>query len=936
MFKGLSFYLILLTLPLLLQAAQRESFDHDWRFARFGLQADGSRIAEPGVAGWTFSASASSEEIDKGNTADKALDNDPQTRWCAAGPGGGQWLLLDLKSRQQISGATIDWETDDPAYKGVVEVSDDQKQWKPLPAAGRYVRIRVIGQPGGKWASIREVHLMGADGHEIRNKPLPPGAGPEALAFDDSSWRQLDVPHDWAIEGPFRADLDGNTAKLPWRGIGWYRNHFALPAADAGKRIFVDFDGAMANAKIYCNGQFVGTWPYGYSSFRVDITPFIKAGQDNLLAVRLDTENWGSRWYPGAGIYRHVYLVKADPIHIAHWGVFVTTPQITDALGTANLAITIDNQSSTAAKVSVHSEIRPVASDGIIGDPVATTDPATIEVAPNASNDIALTAAVAHPKIWDLQTPNRYVARTIVSDAGQTVDTTDTPFGFRTIAFTHDDGFHLNGHRVQIQGTCNHHDLGALGTAVNASAIERQLKILKSFGCNALRTSHNPPSPEWLDAADRMGFLVMDEAFDCFLQSKDGAGKDYAHLFADWHEKDISAFVRRDRNHPCVILWSVGNEIPEQHLPDKFHTFGDLRRIVHQYDTTRPVTAGVSAPKETAFRGVELQLDVHGMNYAAGVYGGPDLYGKFLSYKGHETLPGFSSESASTVSSRGEYPPCDPGQVSSYDLTQPGWGGLPDQEFAALDKYPAIAGEFVWTGFDYLGEPTPVNSSRSSYFGIVDIAGFPKDRYYLYQAHWRPDFPMAHILPHWNWPGHEGKVVPVFVYTSGDEAELFLNGRSLGRKTKSKFQYRLRWDDVKYAPGELKVIAYKAGQEWAKDSVKTTGAPAKLTLSPDRSHIKADGRDLSYITLRIADQDGLTVPRSHNLVTFSIDGPGEIVATDNGDPTSIVSFQAHQRQAFNGLALVIVRALKPGTITVQAQSPGLADASVTIDSDGSI
>jgi beta-galactosidase len=944
--------------PSLLAQGPRQivSFDRDWRFARFGLRADGSRLPEPGSSSRSIKLTASSEELTKGNTADLAMDGDPNTRWCASDGSPNQWLMLELGREYMVVGAHIEWETNTALYRWTLEGGSDGGTWKPLPCIARFVCLRITGLFGGAWASVREITLRDADGRVIENRLVTHPGVPQAPEFDDSSWRKLDVPHDWAIEGPFRFDLEGHTAKLPWKGIGWYRKHFPVPATDAGRRVFVDFDGAMANAKVYCNGAFVGEWPYGYASFRLDLTPHLKFGGENVLAVRLDTEKWGSRWYPGAGIYRHVRLVKTEPVHIAQWGVFVTTPAITADWGTANVKVWVENQGTSSSEVSVNVSV---------GGHGAKTDLAK-RIEANNTETFEMPVMVPKPGLWDLQTPHLYTARVTVSMAGKVVDVYDQVFGFRTIEFTHDDGFHLNGKRVQLQGTCNHHDLGALGAAVNTRALDRQLEILKGMGCNALRTSHNPPAPELLDAADRLGFLVMDEAFDCFQQSKDNhGGNDYARLFRDWHEKDLAMLVKRDRNHPSVILWSSGNEIPEQHLPDKFHLFREMTDIIHQFDTTRPATAGISLPKETAFSGVEMMVDVHGMNYAAGVYGGPDLYGKFLAKPGHEKLAGYSSESASTISSRGEYPPCARWQVSSYDLQQPGWGSLPDAEFAALDKYPAICGEFVWTGFDYLGEPTPFNSdasnlhnvygdaskraemqaeleklkrsrppSRSSYFGIVDLAGFPKDRYYLYQARWRPDFPMAHVLPHWNWPERVGQKTPVVVYTSGDEAELFLNGQSRGRKHMGKLEYRLRWNEVLYEPGELKAVAYKHGKLWATDVVKTTGEPAKLLLAPERVSIRNDGEDLSFVTVHVADKDGLTVPRSHPLIKVTVEGPGEIVATDNGDATLFVPFQSHERPAFNGLALVIVRAKRgaSGTITVKAGTEGLVQGVVTLRS----
>ena len=503
--------------------------------------------------------------------------------------------------------------------------------------------------------------------------------------------------------------------------------------------------------------------------------------------------------------------------------------------------------------------------------------------------------------------------------------------------------------------------MGALGTAINKVALRRQLQILKSFGCNALRTSHNIPAPELLELADKMGFLVMDEAFDCWKEGKQPG--DYGSLFEQWHEKDLEALVCRDRNHPSVILWSTGNEVPEQYNPE-LGIARYLTDIVHKFDSTRPVTFGASYPSKSAMNGTELQVDVHGLNYAAGVYGVPDFYGKFLNKVGHEHLSGYSSESSSTMSSRGEYFPRK-FHVSSYDLTQPGWGGLPDEEFAALDRYPAIGGEFVWTGFDYLGEPTPFNSdktvllnhaaamtkeelqeqanelqkieqnrptSRSSYFGIVDLAGFPKDRYYLYQSRWRSDHPMVHILPHWNFEDRIGKNVPVFVYSSGDEVELFLNGKSLGRKQKRPYEYRFRWDSVQYVPGELKAIAYKHGQEWAEQSVKTTGKPVRLKIDPDKMTLKSDGEDLIFVRVSVCDEDGNEVPTAEPVITSTLAGPGMIVATDNGDPTCLIPFPEVKRPAFNGLYLAIIKARRgaEGTLRLCVEAPGLGKETIDL------
>ena len=660
--------------------------------------------------------------------------------------------------------------------------------------------VRVIENFDYNWLFGR--YGLQADGSKIEEP-----AAVQDVSFNDSCWKQLDLPHDWAVEGPFRTDLEGFTGKLPWRGIGWYRKHFKVDKTDIGKRFYLDFDGAMAHAEVWLNGKKVGGHPYGYTSFRVDLTPQLSFEGENVVAVRLNTENIGSRWYPGAGIYRHVRLVKTSPVHVDHWGVFVTTPSISDVEAEALVHVQVRNHLSVPVKGHYSVSVYELYADNQTGRKVASSSHVRLDLPANATAQDSVSLRILSPKRWSLEATNRYLARVKVYDGKYLVDTYEVPFGFRTIQFTHDNGFLLNGKRVQIQGTCNHHDLGALGTAINMVALERQLKILKSFGCNALRTSHNIPAPELLELADKMGFLVMDEAFDCWREGKQSG--DYGSLFDEWHEKDLKALVCRDRNHPSVILWSTGNEVSEQYHPE-LGIARHLTEVVHRYDKTRPVTFGASYPSKSAMNGTELQVDVHGMNYAAGVYGGPDFYGEFLNKEGHEHLSGFFSESSSTMSSRGEYFPRK-FHVSSYDLNEPGWGGLPDQEFAALDRYPAICGEFVWTGFDYLGEPTPFNSdktvllnhaaavskeelkkqeeelkkieqnrptSRSSYFGIVDLAGFPKDRYYLYQSRWRPDYPMVHILPHWNWEDKNGKNVPVFVYSSGDEVELFLNDRS--------------------------------------------------------------------------------------------------------------------------------------------------------------
>jgi len=963
-------------------ARMRESFDHGWRFARFGLQADGSRVPEPGGNQWSVELSASSEETGAGrdHPALLAMDGDRTTRWCASDNAPAQWLTLAFDVPRALRSAVIDWDVS-PAWKEkqlpygfVVEGSADGVDWTTLadrtkPADGfsvvvaldgtyRFLRVRTVSVAGSQWASIREIGLIDGDGKPIVREARQTGDSPETSAFDDAGWRALDIPHDWGIEGPFRLELAGETGKLPWKGIGWYRKTFDLPAADRGKCVFVDFDGAMAYAKIWCNGRYVGTWPYGYSSFRMDLTPYLVFGGANVLAVRLDTEKWDSRWYPGAGIYRHVWLVKTEPVHVGHWGTFVTTPEVSDEAATVKMAVTVDNRSGEKVQAEVATDLYELDGQGGANEkPVASMTAATIEIAPGGSAVLSQTAVVAHPKRWDIVSPNRYLARTRVSLAGREVDRYDTPFGIRTLAFTARDGFQLNGRRVFIKGTCNHHDLGALGAALNDRALERQLDLLKEMGCNALRTSHNPPAPELLELADRMGFLVWDEAFDCWKRGK--KANDYNKIFDDWHLRDLQALVRRDRNHPSVIIWSIGNEVIEQRNVALTRHLADVMRAE---DPTRPISNGYNDPDGGRGSGAVEGIDIMGVNY---FFGKQDQWDVDPRYKGKPTI---GSETSSCVSSRGEYffgSNRANWQVSSYDRDRPGWGCDPDTQFRNHVRWPHLLGEFVWTGFDYLGEPTPFGSkddtqllnfrndparraqlekelaelakvrppSRSSYFGIIDLAGFPKDRFYSYQAHWRPDLPMAHLFPHWNWPERVGLITPVHLYTSGDEAELFLDGTSLGRRKKKVGEdFRLVWDDVVYAPGTLKAVVYRDGKHWATDTVKTAGAAAALALAPDRAAIRADGRDLAFVTVRVADQDGITVPRAGNTVDFSVEGPGEIVAVDNGDATSFEPFQGNRRRAYNGLALVIVRAKAglSGTITLRATSEGLSPATLVL------
>ncbi len=778
-------------------------------------------------------------------------------------------------------------------------------------------------------------------------------------AFDDSGWSKIDLPHDYAIEGPFITTGGGGMGRLPIEGVAWYRKHLNIPAGDEGKQIYLDIDGSMSYTTVWCNGQIAGGWPFGYASWRVDLTPYLKFGSDNVLAIRLDNPPASSRWYPGAGIYRNVWITKTSPVHVGQWGTYITTPEVSSDSAQILLKVTVDNNSKENANVKVSTKIFEIdSSDKKVGNAVASISPADLEIQSGKNAIVETKGTVNNPRLWGTgvyNKSNRYVAVTMIEQDGEIVDTYETIFGIRTIKFDPDKGFFLNGEHVKLNGVCNHHDLGALGTAVNYRGLQRQLEILAEMGCNAIRTSHNPPAPELLEIADKMGFLIMDESFDIWERQK--TVNDYHLLYTQWHEQDLRAMLRRDRNHPSVVIWSIGNEVGEQTGgAESVAVAKSLVDICREEDPTRPTISGMnSARANSLFVG---PIDLVGLNYqGTTTYGAPPKYPVF-----HEAFPDklvLGTETASTISTRGTYTfpvvsglgtpaTANAGEdsvkkyVSSYDLYSAPWSYSPDREFISQDIYPYLAGEFVWTGFDYIGEPTPFDSSRSSYFGIIDLAGFKKDRFYLYQAYWRPDYPMAHILPHWTWPDRVGQVTPVHVYTSGDEAELFLNGKSLGRKKKifdsqvpsmdGKPAYRIRWDDVVYEPGELKVITYKNGKEWATDVMRTAGDAAKLSLEPDRAVIDNDGYDLSFVTLTVQDNKGITAPRADNLIKFSVSGQGEIVATDNGDPTDFTVFPSHERKAFNGLALVIVKAKhgQSGSITVTAQSEGLTIAKCTV------
>lgn len=774
------------------------------------------------------------------------------------------------------------------------------------------------------------------------NREVKGGEKPETNTV---GWETVTVPHDWAISGEFDKSIDaqktiviedgervpkmrtGRTGGLPHIGIGWYRKKLNIPSSYKNQRIHIEFDGAMSHSKVYLNGRFVGEWPYGYASFGFDLTDFVNFGGENILAVRLENKPFSSRWYPGAGIYRNVRLVITNPIYIKQWGTYLTTPEIQNGKGIVNLKTTILNKTGTTEKITVETQI--ISPEGNV---VATNSK---KIDSDKQNIVEQNIDVPSPKLWSVETPVMYSAVTKILKDGKELDIYQTPFGFRYIKFTNNDGFYLNGKRVQLNGVCMHHDLGPLGAAVNLSSLRHRLKLLQEMGCNSIRTSHNPPAPELLDLADKMGFLIIDEAFDEWKYGKIENG--YHKLWDKWAEKDMTAFIRRDRNHPSIIIWSVGNEIREQGRADGAQYCKFLVDICHREDPTRPTTAGFNNWSGAIKNGLADIVDLPAWNYK------PHLYNKI--HKEHPDWKMYGSETASTVSSRGEYFfPAEvkimytrkPYHCSSFDLEYPLWATSPDREFVAQDSFKFIAGEYVWTGFDYLGEPTPYNiqwPSRSSYFGIIDLCGIPKDRFYLYQSKWS-NKEVLHLLPHWNW--NKEQKVSVHCYTSFDRAELFLNGKSLGVREKDPSKlystYRLVWDNITYEPGELKVVALDKNNNPLKETfIRTAGKPAKIVLKTDRSEIQSDSKELAFVTVSIVDKNGTLCPRANNLVNFSVEGEGALKAVGNGDPTSLESFVKPFRKAFNGKCMAIIQSSNSsGEIVLHAKSDGLESQQISI------
>lgn len=806
--------------------------------------------------------------------------------------------------------------------------------------------------------------------------------------YDDTAWRILNLPHDWAIEGEFSRDNPSGTGggALPG-GIGWYRKTFTVDKADEGKRLYIDFDGVYMNSEVFINGHSLGVRPYGYVSFSYDLTPYIKWGGKNVVAVRVDNgEQPNSRWYSGCGIYRNVWLTKLNPVHIAQWGTFITAEDVSKNSARLNIRTKIQYDAAAQLQDSVKqadgtyvvfdSEIVPLAdvvlqsrlmdAEGNVVDEVASE----LQVIPTCLNEVEQEIVVKNPNLWSVNTPYIYKVNSILIDkiTGKVLDNYCTNTGIRTFRFDAQKGFILNGERLKINGVCMHHDLGCLGAAVNIRAIERQLEILQEMGCNGIRCSHNPPSPELLDLCDRMGFIVMDETFDMWRKRK--TAHDYSRYFNEWHERDLTDLILRDRNHPSVFIWSIGNEVLEQWSDAKADTltleqanlilnFGHdqsmlakegemsvnslltkkLADMVKALDSTRPVTAGCNEPNPNNHLFRSGALDLIGFNYHDDWFAGvPEKFpGK----------PFIVAESVSALMTRGYYRmPSDETVIcperwdkpyfddsfscSSYDNCHVPWGNSHEGTMRHVKNNDFISGQYVWTGFDYLGEPTPYGwPARSSYFGIVDLAGFPKDVYYLYQSEWHPEKKVLHLFPHWNWaPGQD--IDMWAYYNNADEVELFVNGESQGVRTKGKDDFHVVWR-VKYEPGVVKVVSRKDGKTVLEKEIHTAGEPAQIRLTADRNEIKSDGRDLSFVTVEVLDKDGNLCPNADNQIMFDVQGAGFIAGVDNGSPVSMEKFKADYRKAFYGKCLVVVQSDgKSGGIKLTATSEGLKTAVTAI------
>ena len=824
----------------------------------------------------------------------------------------------------------------------------------------------IVGFLSSVSAQVRTEFLL-EKGWKFTREDNPESVQP---SFDDSQWQSVTVPHDWAIYGPFSIHNDkqnvaisqdgqkeamehaGRTGGLPFVGVGWYRTSLDIPQFAPDKKAFILFDGAMSHAQVYINGKKVGYWPYGYNSFWFDITPFIEAGKSNTLAVRLENMPESSRWYPGAGLYRNVHVVVTEDAYIPIWGTYITTPLVNDKFARVRVE----------TKVNLPEQADP--SQYRIKTILCKPDGSRLQEKIQPLTDIVYNKdvlvqefIVEDPELWSPEHPTLYTAiSNVYKGEDQLKDEYTTRFGIRSIEIIPDKGFFLNGQRTVFKGVCNHHDLGPLGAAVNDAAIRRQIRMLKDMGCNAIRTSHNMPAPELVRACDEMGMMLMAESFDEWDKAKCANG--YHTLFDEWAEKDLTNLIHHYRNNPSVVMWCIGNEVPTQWDEGGCKVARFLQDICHREDPTRPVTQGMDAPDAVVNNNFAAIMDVPGFNYR------PFRYQTNYAKLPQQVILG--SETASTVSSRGVYKfpverkamaVYDDHQSSSYDVEHCSWSNLPEDDFIQHEDLPYCMGEFVWTGFDYLGEPTPYYTnwpSHSSLFGIIDLAGIPKDRYYLYRSHWNKGEKTLHILPHWNWEGREGEVTPVFVYTNYPSAELFINGKSQGKRTKDlsveidssyteaaqksferQKRYRLMWMDTKYEPGTVKVVAYdENGKTVDEAEIHTAGKPHHIVLTADRDQLQADGKDLSFINVKIVDKDGNFCPNETRQIKFKVKGAGTFRAAANGNSASLESFQEPQMKLFSGqLTAIVQSAEEAGTITFEASAPGVKSAKLILKAE---
>ena len=785
--------------------------------------------------------------------------------------------------------------------------------------------------------------------------------------YNDAKWESVVVPHDWAIYGPFSIHNDkqnvaisqdgqkdamehaGRTGGLPFVGVGWYRLNFEVPELAKDQKATLIIDGAMSNAEVFVNGEKAGYWPYGYNTFHLDVTPFVKVEKGNQLAIRLENQPESSRWYPGAGLYRNVHLLVTNDAHVPVWGTQLTTPIVNKEMAKVSIITTLDKGKKANADYRIETSI--VNSQGKV---VANE---TESLSRFKNDTFEQDFLVSNPELWDVDSPSLYKAVSKIYDGNKQIDEYETVFGIRSIEIVPDKGFYLNGELVKFKGVCNHHDLGPLGAAVNEAAIRRQVTLLKEMGCNAIRTSHNMPAPELVKVCDEMGMMVMVETFDEWKTAKCENG--YNKIFDEWMEKDLVNTIHHFRNNPSVVMWCIGNEVPDQWKafwgPKLSY---EMQAICHREDPTRPVTQGMDMPDAVVNNNMAAVMDVAGFNYR------PHKY-----QENYHKLPQrliLGSETASTVSSRGIYKfPVErqsmkkypDHQSSSYDVEHCGWSNLPEDDFIMHEDLPYCMGEFVWTGSDYLGEPTPYYTdwpSHSSLFGIIDLASLPKDRFYLYRSHWNKGAETLHILPHWNWEGREGEVTPVFVYTNHPTAELFINGKSQGKRTKDlsvtiensndstsraefkrQKRYRLMWMDTKYEPGTVKVVAYnEQGQAVAEKEIVTAGKPHSIKLEADRNVLTADGQDLAYVTVSVVDKDGNLCPMDTSEISFKVKGAGFYRAGANGNTVSMEQFHKPKMKVFSGQMTAIVQTNEtPGTITLEATSSKLKSGKLVLTSE---